>query len=457
MTRSRKHAYLFGTALAVLSFGTTMNALAAGTSDPDQTGSGFGCSGLEEVSELQMIEGKDGMFFRILADLRLQHAFTDQTVDNLAAMAKALEKSGTTLIYVPLPTKSQVLPELVPARASLYGFDANIATEIYNDVVRRLEAKGVAAVDIATPMRTSGRNQFGEYPFFQADFHWTAHGAGTAAKAIADKIKTLPAYEDVKPVGFAMQEVQPEPEYSSMRELLQKHCFTHLPRVTAHAYEAVREEATADAGSMDIFGGGDEATIALIGTSYSDKPISNFAGYLEHWSGIPVDNYSISGGNQFGSILSYITSREFQEQRPRFMIWENPIYNNLGQFGAAPWAEIVAAALGDCGRQIGVKPTGEKTVAGDLASLELGGDDVLLADIGSDVSRNVTFTFTGTDGTVRTRAMERSDRLRATGRYFLSLGGIPADAFGKVSVTFDAPVGEATALSVCKTKTGEQS
>ncbi len=49
-------------------------------------------------------------------------------VDHLATMAKALEKNGTTLIYVPLPTKSQVLPELVPARASLYGFDAGIAT-----------------------------------------------------------------------------------------------------------------------------------------------------------------------------------------------------------------------------------------------------------------------------------------------------------------------------------------
>jgi alginate biosynthesis protein AlgX len=457
MTRTRKHAYLFGTALAMLSFTTATGAYAAGSRDTDQTGTAFGCSGLEEVSELQMIEGKDGMFFRILADLRLQHAFTDQTVDNLAAMAKALEKNGTTLLYVPLPTKSQVLPDLVPARASLYGFDATIAAEIYDDVVRRLEAKGVAAVDIATPMRMSGRNQFGEYPFFQADFHWTAHGSGTAAQAVADKIKTLPAYEGIKPVGFTMQEVKPEPEYSSMRELLQKHCLNHLPAVTAHAYEAVREEATAEAGSMDIFGGGDEATIALIGTSYSDKPISNFAGYLEHWSGIPVDNYSISGGNQFGSILSYITSREFQEQRPRFMIWENPIYNNLGQFGAAPWAEIIAASLGECGRQVDVRPTDEKTVAGDLSALDLGTDDVLLADIGSDASRNVTFTFTGTDGTIRTRAMERGDRLRATGRYFLSLGGIPADAFGKVSVTFDAPIGEATTLSVCKTKTGEQS
>ncbi len=456
MTRIRQRRILAGTALAaiLMASGHQVRAETAG-SDPS---SGYGCSSLEEIAELQMIEGKDGMFFRILADLRLQHAFTEQTVDNLAAMAKALEKNGTTLIYVPLPTKSQVLPELVPARASLYGFDAGIATEIYDDVVRRLKEKGVAAVDIATPMREDNRNGFGEYSFFQADFHWTAHGADIAAKAIGDTLRALPAYGDVTPVRFDMKEVPPPEEFSSMRELLQKHCVTHVPTVTAHTYEAVRAEDTAgDAGSVDIFGSGDEATIALIGTSYSDKPISNFSGYLEHWSGIPVENYSISGGNQFGSILSYITSREFQEKRPRFLIWENPIYNNLGQYGGAPWAEIVAASLGECTPAVPATNSGENSVEADLSSIKLSDDNVILADIGSDVSRKATFTLTGADGTVRTRSIERGDRLRSTGRYFFSLGGFPEGSVNKVAVTFDAAVDDATTLSICKTKTGEQS
>ncbi len=59
-------------------------------------------------------------------------------------------------------------------------------------MVRRLNQKGVTAVDIATPMRENNRNGFGEHSFFQADFHWTAHGADVAAKAIADRVKTLP-------------------------------------------------------------------------------------------------------------------------------------------------------------------------------------------------------------------------------------------------------------------------
>lgn len=456
MTRVRQTRILAATALAGI-------LMAAGNQARAETGGGdtpssYGCSSLEEIAELQMIEGKDGMFFRILADMRLQHAFTDQTVDNLAAMAKALEKSGTTLIYVPLPTKSQVLPELVPTRASLYGFDAGIATEIYDDVVRRLNEKGVSAVDIATPMRENNRNSFGEHSFFQADFHWTAHGADVAAKAIGDRVKALPAYEDVEPVRFDMKEVPPPEEFSSMRELLQKHCVNHVPTVTAHTYEAVRaEDEAAGSGSVDIFGSGDAATIALIGTSYSDKPISNFAGYLEHWTGIPLDNYSISGGNQFGSILSYITSREFQEQRPRFLIWENPIYNNLGQYGDAPWAEIVAASLGECSPAVPSTASGENAVEADLSTAKLSHDDVILADIGSDTSRKATFTLTGTDGTVRTRSIERGDRLRSTGRYFFSLGGFPAGSIDKVEVTFDAPVDDTTTLSICKTKTGEQS
>lgn len=456
MTLVRQTRILAGTALAavLIAAASQVRAETPGGQPP----SSFGCRSLEEIAELQMIEGKDGMFFRILADLRLQHAFTDQTVEHLAEMAKALEKNGTTLVYVPLPTKSQVLPELVPARASLYGFDAGIATEIYDDVVRRLKERGVAAVDIATPMRNNNRNGFGEYSFFEADFHWTAHGADVAAKAIGEALKALPAYGDVTPVRFDMREVPPPEEFSSMRELLQKHCVSHVPAVTAHTYETIRvEDPTAEAGSMDIFGSSDEATIALIGTSYSDKPISNFSGYIEHWTGVPVENYSISGGNQFGSIISYITSREFQERRPRFLIWENPIYNNLGQYGGAPWAEIIAASRGECSAAIPASAKGENAVEADLSTIQLDHDDVILADIGSDTSRKATFTLTGVDGTVRTRSIERGDRLRSTGRYFFSLAGFPEGSLQKVEVTFDAPAGETSSLSICKTNTGEQS
>ncbi|KPF46086.1 alginate biosynthesis protein [Rhizobium sp. AAP43] len=456
MTCRPSQALVSTTAIALVLAGLSSAPVSA--EEPNEGPSGFGCHALEDIAELQMIEGKDGMFFRILADLRLQHAFTDQTVERLAAMSKALAAHGTTLVYVPLPTKSQVHPDLVPERAALYGFDAGIASQVYDDVVRRLEKKGVVAVDIATPMRSDNRSPSGDYSFFKADFHWTAHGADVAAKAIGDRLKTLPAYEDITPVRYEMEEVIPDRESSSMRDLLQKHCLKNVPPVTAKAYRAVRQEdAAAGGGGLDIFGAAEHATTALIGTSYSDKPISNFADFLQYRTGVPVENYSISGGNQFGSILSYITSREFQESRPRFLIWENPIYNNLGQYGDAPWQEVLAAAGGECTTSVAATRKDDRTVEADLASIKLSPGDVLLADIGRDISRKAQFTFTGTDGQNRVRSVERGDRLRSTGRYFLSLGGFPAGSFGKVSVSFDAAVDETTTLSICKTKTGEQS
>ncbi len=446
-----------GSVAAAMLLFTFAGAQAAAAQSAGEPKSAYGCRNIEEISELQMIEGKDGMFFRILADLRLQHAFTDQTVDNIAAMAKALKKKGTTLIFMPVPTKSQVMPELVPTQAQLYGFDANIAAQIYGDVVRRLNDKGVVAVDIATPMRQNDINEFGEYSFFKSDFHWTAHGASAAAKAISERMKQLPAYSDIKPVRFDMQEAAPETEPSTMRELLQKHCAANLPAVTAHSYRVVRaEEDAGDRGnSLDIFGDGEAASIALVGTSFSDKAISNFAGFLEHWSGVPVDNYSISGGNQFGAILSYMTSREFQEKRPRFLLWENPIYNNLGQYGDAPWKEVIAAAIDSCSEPLTTTTFDKTTIEAALADVKLTTDDVLLADAGADQGRNVTVQFTDKDGQMSTRSVDRGDRLRATGRFYLSLGSLPTTSFSKVSVKFDTALGESTSLSVCKSKPGE--
>jgi alginate biosynthesis protein AlgX len=448
----------YGVAVAV-ALCITGNARAAVAQAAEDSPSGYGCTNIEQISELQMIEGRGGMFFRILADIRLQHAFTDQTIDHIAAMAKALETKGTTLIYMPLPTKSQAMPNLVPAKAALYGFDADIAANVYNDVVRRLSEKGVAAVDVATPMRKNETNAFGEYAFFKSDFHWTAHGAGIAAQAVADVIRSLPAYSDVNPVRFDMLEVAPEPESSSMRELLQKHCVSNLPAVAAHSYRAVRREEakTGETKSLDIFGGSDNSSIALIGTSYSDKPISNFAGFLEHSAEMPVENYSISGGNQFGSILSFVTSREFQQQRPRFLVWENPIYNNLGQFGAAPWMEIMAASLNECSAPLAASPVDGNTVGTDLSGITLSANDVLQADLGEDLGRKAVFTLTDGDGQVHRRSIERGDRLRSTGRFYFSLADFQNKAFNKVAVSFDSPVGERTTLSICKTKSGEDS
>lgn len=67
----------------------------------------------------------------------------------------------------------------------------------------------------------------------------------------------------------------------------------------------------------------------LVGTSFSDSPLGNFAGFLSEYTGLDVVNHAVTGGNQFGGMTSCPTSRDFAENRPRFLIWQNPISNTL--------------------------------------------------------------------------------------------------------------------------------
>jgi len=449
---------LVAVTVACLAF--TLAATASATAAEDtRPSSAFGCRNLETIADLQMMEGKDGMFYRVLADIRLQHAFTRQTVDHLAAMAKALESKGTTLIYVPVPTKSQVIPQYVPVEAANYGFDPVIAYDIYKDVVDRLNRAGVHAVNIADLMRKQPVSEDGDFIFYKTDFHWTAHGARLAAKAVSDTIRNLPGFDELPQVEFKTEKGDVVKDISSMRRILQAHCTNDVPPVKAVTFKTTQIEAAAPDAStkIDLFSGDTGISVVLAGTSFSDKVNSNFAGFIEQNTGLGVENYSISGGNQFGSIVSYLTSREFKEQRPRFLIWENPIYNHLGQYGAGPWTEILAASLDDCATSVTTEMKSDTTLDLSFAGVKVGRDNALLIDAGQDGPRKITARFTGSDGLVRDRVIERGDRVRATGRFYLSLEGLPAQTLDKATITFDAPITSESSVSVCKTNFGEQS
>ncbi len=98
--------------------------------------SDFGCSGLENDPLVASVEGKEGYFYRVLADIRMQHQLSDHTARQLADVAKALEANGTTLIYVPIPTKSLTMPEYLPDRTFQLGFNYDIAKAAYDDAWR---------------------------------------------------------------------------------------------------------------------------------------------------------------------------------------------------------------------------------------------------------------------------------------------------------------------------------
>ncbi|MEO6299679.1 MAG: hypothetical protein ABIV25_13595, partial [Paracoccaceae bacterium] len=332
-----------------------------------ETTTGFGCNAVEFSTALPAIEGKDGVFFRTFTDLRMQHPLDDRTVHMLGQLAKVLKENGTTLVYVTIPSKSQVMPQYLPAHAIDYGFVPQIADEIYTDFITRLNNAGILAPDIMTALHA---NTGTEKSLFGDDFHWTSQGAKLGAQAIAAMIKADPAYEDLPIKTFVTTPVGPEVAFSGMRRTLQSFCANSLPPTETMAYKTeAAAAATTDPAStgLDIFASSAEILpVVLVGTSYSDSPINNFAGFLSEFTGLDVVNYAITGGNQFGAMTSYMTSDEFRQQRPRFLIWENPIYNNLAQYGAAPIEELIAAAGNTCTTKLPVTRVDERTISAAL-------------------------------------------------------------------------------------------
>lgn len=407
--------------------------------------SAYGCAFTDTASALPSIEGKDGTFFRVLADLRMRHPMEDPVIARMAVLSKALAAGGTTLIYVTVPTKSEVLPGLLPRSAADYQFDSPTAALVYEDIIKRLTAHGILAPDLLTALKAAKPDA---QPFFKTDFHWTASGALLAAGAIADIVKAQTFYAQLPQAQYETKAGLMTASFSTMRRTLQAFCKSELPRVEANA--EVTTKLTDTTAKADIFAGDQSPQIVLVGTSFSDAPLANFAGYLSQETGLDVLNYAVTGGNQFGAITSYLISRDFAAIRPRFLIWENPIYNNLAQFGPDPLEELIAAASTSCTTALPVKVAAPDTLTADLTGLALQPEDAILADLGTDGGRRVDFRLETASGITRTAMIDRSDRVQASGRFFKSLGALWHPDLQTLTVRFDHPVSADTTLSLCR-------
>lgn len=417
--------------------------------------SAFGCSGLEDNRELPAIEGKHGVFYRINTDIRMNHPFSAAIVDHLAELSRALESRGTTLVFAPIPTKSVSMPGDLSEQARLYGFDLNVASAVHDDVLDRLTAAGVLTVDIRQALLKA---EPGKLPFFNSDFHWSAYGANLGAAAIADVIKAHPFYETLPVTQFTTEPVAEETAFSGMRRVLQTRCTDTLPEPITMTWntQPVGNDSGLDIGvgdsadaDPDIFGQtADTIPIVLVGTSFSDSPINNFPNWIAQHTSLEVVNFAITGGNQYGAITSYMTSAEFQEAPPAFLVWENPIYNNLAQYGDQPLRELIAAAANNCAAERPVAIAKDRlSVTADVSGLDA--SDTLFLDTGGSTALEVDYTFVSANGGERLKALRRGERLRRTGRFYMPMTGLWPDGAQQVRIDLSAPFGADARLYVC--------
>ena len=408
----------------------------------------YGCTDLSGRISVPSVEGSHGVFYRIDPDLHMFHPFSDESIDLLAELALALAAQGTTLIYLPLPTKSLAMPDQLPQAARDLGFDVTIATTVYDDMFRRLSEAGVQSVNLRTALRTAPE---GQPSFFGTDDRMTPAGARRAAVAMAGVISGLPGFVDLPKSLFETRQTGATIIPSDMYNVLQRHCTAPLPLVQTDTFATTRFQSGATQTDSAIFGAGTaDARIALLGTEYSGGAMANLAGFLAENTGLDVIEYAVDDGGSFAAMSSYLTSRAFAEARPAYLIWANPVFNNLAQFGDQPLRELIAAAGASCRISLplatGFEPN---SISADLRGLEPGQTYSLFVDADGAQAAEARFNFTGATGLITSRIISRTLTQVPTGRFYMGMTGLtPSDA-QTVRIDLDVPFGINARVSAC--------
>lgn len=408
----------------------------------------YGCSNLSGRISMPSVEGSHGVFYRIDPDLHMFHAFSDESIDLLGELSQVLAAQGTTLIYLPLPTKGLAMPDQLPQSARDLGFDLTIATTVHDEIFRRLSEAEVLSVNLRTALRTAPE---GQQSFFGTDDRMTPAGARRAAVAVSDLIRTTTGFDDLPKSLFETRQTGSAIIPSDMYNVLQRHCAAPLPPVQTDTFATTRFQSGAAQTDTAIFGAGRaDARIALLGTEYTGGAMANLAGFLAENTGLDVVEYSVDAGGSFAAMSSYLTSRAFAEARPAYLIWTNPVFNNLAQFGDQPLRELIAAAGAVCSVSLplatGFEPN---SISADLRGLEPGQDYTLFVDADGAQAAEARFGFTGTAGLVTSRIISRNLSQVPTGRFYMAMTGLAPNDAQTVRIDLDVPFGINARVLAC--------
>lgn len=412
----------------------------------------YGCSALETAESHPSVEGEGGVFYRVNPDLRMFTALSQESIADLARLSATLASLGTTLVYVPLPPKSLAMPDQLPQIARDFGFDPNLAGSVYQESLERLQQAGVQAVDLRRALRAPADE---EPSFFRTDDRLTSSGARRAARAIGAALALTPDFIALPKGRFESQSAGPVILPSDMRSALQRHCMIALPQVETESFSTIRRQAGRGASDTTLFGAGatsgaGAARVALLGAEQSGEPAANLAGFLSEFSGLDVLQYAVAGGGSYGAISAYMTSRAFQEARPTYLVWVNPVGNNLAQFGDQPMRELIAAAGDTCRVPLQVLAGGQgNAVTADLSALDPTQSYTLLLEADGANAASARFDFLSASGLVRSKSVFRSPGQLRTGRFYMPMSGLWPEGAELVEIVLDAPLGATARVTAC--------
>ena len=393
--------------------------------------------------ERRSFQGRHGWFF-FGHDLGATHPWLAQT-DFIGALGRALKAQGTAIVVVPVPGRALATPQKLYAQSPEQAeFSPAQAEAQYNAFLETLRAESVEAVNVLAATR-----QFqaaGGKPFFQRDIHWTPESANAVAQVVAVVVTRAvgqPSLPDV-PLILTEAEVPREHTGETLKKLLQDSCGYVLPPEPLYDYTVTRAPEPSGSTSAAALFGSDSPEVVLAGTSFSVAPY--YIDFLAVALQTEVLNVSVSSGGAFIALSSYLLDGAYNDERPRAVVWEVPIWSPA--LTLAEQRQLLGSVPGACRDPLATQ-AGTLSGAFDFGALvqtEVDGTHRLSLDF-SDLSL-LTFDLTlryrrGTQKTAETLHVKRSTRTANSGRYLFALSGDPKARLDKVTL-FPAGTGHGT-------------
>jgi len=287
-----------------------------------------------------LVDGRNGWLFRTGLDLTTQFDVSDASVAQLRRLADALRRRGTQIVMVYQPPRGLMDPdELTPQERRRYNLQT--ARRNYAQALQRLRSGGV----IVPPLDQLVNEHKGYDYYFRRDHHWTAAGAQHTAEVIAQTMRRLPGFSSIPRKQFDTHADGVIGKPGTLQKVATQLCGGGY----SLQYEPVF--VTDSAGGGSLLGNETQPDVVLVGTSNSDtKGGYNFPGYLEQYLGVDVLDVAITGGSFEGSLLHYLSSKEFQQHPPKYMIWETPYqdYPSSEQNPYKIYRQAVPLVTGGC-------------------------------------------------------------------------------------------------------------
>jgi alginate biosynthesis protein AlgX len=375
----------------------------------------------------------------------MQLAQLGKSKETLSRFAAALRAKGTLPILVPVPSRLTLAEDKLDLSKEIFRtFERGLMAPMFAEHISDLRRSGWEAIDMVGLAKRSG---LGAEFFNDKDHHWSTQGARLTAEEIARVVKASAMGKALTPRKFELQERDVR-NPGSYRWVVLERCGVEIPAEVTTAYKAVTKQ---EVSSDSLLGDAPTPDVVLLGTSQSRRQDfdilgnrqyfeDSFAALLRYNLQADVANLAASGGGTFTSIDGFLTSKDFQKDKPAVIVWE---MNDSEGYEEPPFLRsLVPAVHGRCSKDDAIVAASDK---GDKALLTVpagkkivGPDHYLALKLSDKTITRLTITFD--HGGVQDRVVfVRSHLLPNSGLFFSEVS--PAQRKPLSSIRVDLPAG----------------